>query len=164
MPHIHTEPGQIDYSADTFVVYQNKVLFRFHDKHKMWLAPGGHVELHETPEEAALREVKEETGLEVSLYQGALKQFSNEPDGQKELVAPLFMNVHNINSDHRHIAFIFAASAQTDTICEPEGYEKSGGCVWLTKEEIVAHPDIQESMKNYALKALELVGDWHTHN
>jgi len=37
-----------------------------HPKLKKWLPPGGHVEENESPPEAATREVKEETGLEIT--------------------------------------------------------------------------------------------------
>lgn len=39
---------------------------RRHDKYKIWLGVGGHIELDEDPNQAALREVKEEVGLAVS--------------------------------------------------------------------------------------------------
>jgi 8-oxo-dGTP pyrophosphatase MutT (NUDIX family) len=60
MPHIHEK---IDFTAETFIVYKNKVLLRLHDKYKFWASVGGHIELHEDPNEAAVREAKEEVGL-----------------------------------------------------------------------------------------------------
>ena len=38
-----------------------------HRKNHRWTQPGGHIEDDETPEECALREVFEETGLRVTL-------------------------------------------------------------------------------------------------
>lgn len=52
MPHIHEK---IDFTAEVFVVYKNKVLLRLHDKYKIWLSVGGHIELHEEPNQAAVR-------------------------------------------------------------------------------------------------------------
>ena len=56
MAHIHEK---IDFTVEVFVVYQDKVLLRKHDKYGMWLSVGGHIELDEDPNETALREVKE---------------------------------------------------------------------------------------------------------
>lgn len=54
MAHIHEK---IDFTVEVFVVFQNKVLLRKHDKYKIWLSVGGHIELDEDPNQAALREV-----------------------------------------------------------------------------------------------------------
>lgn len=40
---------------------KTKVLMIYHTRLRKWIIPGGHVEGHEAPHEAALRETKEET-------------------------------------------------------------------------------------------------------
>ena len=60
MPHVHEK---IDFTASVFIVNGDAVLLGKHEKFHRWLQPGGHIELDEDPNEAALREVKEETGL-----------------------------------------------------------------------------------------------------
>jgi 8-oxo-dGTP pyrophosphatase MutT (NUDIX family) len=50
-------------TASAIVVGEEGVLLHFHKKLRMWLQPGGHIEANETPLDAALREVFEETGL-----------------------------------------------------------------------------------------------------
>ncbi len=67
MPHIHEK---IDFTAEVFIVHKDRVLLRMHDKFKIWLSVGGHVELDEDPIEAAVREVKEEVGLDVTIVGG----------------------------------------------------------------------------------------------
>ena len=64
MPHIHEK---IDFTVEVFIVYKNKVLLRMHDKHKIWLSVGGHIELDEDPIQAAICEVKEKLGLMLKL-------------------------------------------------------------------------------------------------
>lgn len=158
MPHIHTEPGQIDCTADVFVVHvpTKRVLVRYHDKHDMWLVPGGHIELHEVPPEAAVREVLEETGLAVTLWKGnQLFEYQNER--YLELVPPIALNVHDIGPDHRHLSLVYFATSETTDISEPDGHEKSRGCLWLTRDELMTHPDIHETIKWYGAKALDIL-------
>ncbi len=57
MAHIHEK---IDFTASVYIVFKNKVLLHKHKKLGIWLQPGGHIELDEDPNEAALREAKEE--------------------------------------------------------------------------------------------------------
>lgn len=45
-----------------------KVLLLHHRKFDKWMPPGGHVESWENPMEAAIREAREETGLDIAPY------------------------------------------------------------------------------------------------
>src|SRR5258708_19203529 len=56
-----------DFTVATFVVRDETVLLLWHRKLQMWLPPGGHIEPNELPDEAAVREVAEEAGIEVEL-------------------------------------------------------------------------------------------------
>jgi 8-oxo-dGTP pyrophosphatase MutT (NUDIX family) len=78
MAHIHTKPGQVDHTVEVFVVSGGKVLLRKHDKYGIWLSVGGHIELDEDPNQAALREVKEEVGLDTELLQPETLEVSND--------------------------------------------------------------------------------------
>src|SRR6185436_11082971 len=53
--------------ATGYVVRDGKTLLLYHKKLKMWLPPGGHIDEGELPEEAVLREIREETGLEAEV-------------------------------------------------------------------------------------------------
>ena len=53
------------FTATVYILNDQKVLLHRHQKTGKYLPPGGHIEKNETPVEAALREVKEEAGIEV---------------------------------------------------------------------------------------------------
>ncbi|KGX86089.1 NUDIX hydrolase [Pontibacillus litoralis] len=59
-------PGHITGSG--FILDEEHMLLIYHPFLKMWIQPGGHVEAGESPLEAAIREVKEETGIDVHLH------------------------------------------------------------------------------------------------
>ena len=152
MAHIHEK---IDFGADTFVVNGNSVLLRIHDKYKEWYAPGGHIELDEDPEEAALREVKEEVGLMVLL---AGKRAQSGDPNEKEVLVPRFINRHRINATHEHVCFIYFATSSTREILQGEN-EKTCEIKWFTKDEL-ADPKygIKERVQFYARAALDELG------
>lgn len=161
MAHIHTEPGQIDYIAEVFIVHKNKVLFRLHEKNHKWIAPGGHVELDETLQEAAVREAKEEVGLDVVIWRGKPLAEAGNDIGSIEchdLILPAFSNIHRVDENHRHLVFVFFGTSASDQVVQPDNHEKTE-CRWLTKDEVEAADYIFPTAKVYALKALECLAD-----
>lgn len=150
MPHIH---DKIDFTVEVFVVYNNKVLLRKHDKYKMWLSVGGHIELDEDPNQAAVREVKEEVGLDITIFDKDTPSFKLE--NYKELIPPKFLNRHRINPTHEHVTLIYFAKSSSDKIKQSED-EQSEECKWFTKEELDSPLyNINNNVKFYAKKALE---------
>lgn len=156
MPHIHTNPGEIDRTSTVYIVHvpSKRVLLRLHDKYQILLPPGGHIENYQTAPEAAIAEAKEEVGLDVILWRGN-QLFEYENKSYLELVPPVALNVHFISAEHRHEDHVYFATTETMDIVEPDGREKSGGCSWLNREEILDHPELEERIKRYSLKALE---------
>jgi 8-oxo-dGTP pyrophosphatase MutT (NUDIX family) len=149
MPHLDEK---IDFTTSALIVHENKVLLRRHDKYKIWLSVGGHIEADEDPNQAVIREVKEEVGLTITLVGKAMK-FQDEND----LIPPRFLNRHHINETHEHIDMIYFATTDDTTITEGET-EKSDEIRWFTKDELMDPTlDTKESMRYYALKALEEV-------
>lgn len=157
MPHIHEK---IDHVSELLIVNGDGVLLRMHDKYDMWLPPGGHVELDEDFVEAALREAKEETGLDVELFTDAYKKVdTGERDifGEWELPIPRFINRHRINETHEHISFVYFGTSNNRDINPAEG-EKRDGFKWFTKSELEDPAcEVNVSVKKYALAALDTV-------
>lgn len=158
MPHIHTKPGEIDRTSTVYIVHvpSKRVLFRNHDKYKKLLPPGGHIENYQTAPEAARAKAREEVGLDIDLWDGN-RLFQYPGSDHTELIPPVALNIHAITPEHRHEDHVYFAVTQTMDTIEPEGREKSGGCHWFTKEEIIAHPELEERIRQYSLKALEIL-------
>jgi 8-oxo-dGTP pyrophosphatase MutT (NUDIX family) len=155
MPHIHTEAGQIDMTSEVFVVYENTVLLRLHDKYKLWLSVGGHIELDEDPNEAAIREVKEEVGLDIQLYgQDRLKE--RNKDNQKDLVVPFSMNRHTISPTHDHVTLTYFATANTSKVVPESSHDQWH---WFTMQELEENKfGIQANIVRDAMAALRTLG------
>ena len=154
MAHVHE---LIDFTVSVFVVYKDKVLVRKHEKYHTWLAVGGHIELNEEANAAALREVKEEVGLDVKLIPPP--HWHDFPKIKRsetytELIPPFLLNIHNIDDVHQHHDMFFVAVSESDEVV-PEN--KDDEWLWLTKEELQMHPEISGRIKNYALTALNAV-------
>ena len=150
MAHIHEK---IDFTVEVFLVNKDKVLLRLHEKYKIWLSVGGHIELDEEPNQAAIREVKEEVGLDIQLID-ELRPFKEESNDYKELIPPKFMNMNRINQTHQHVTLTYFAKASTDQIV-PESPTDIWKWVDLVELEVM---DVKPSIKFYARKALEELG------
>jgi 8-oxo-dGTP pyrophosphatase MutT (NUDIX family) len=93
------------FTVAVFVVWEGKILLHLHRKLGMWLPPGGHIEKDELPDEAALREVLEETGIRVRLV-GERREDVTDP---VQLHRPAGVQLENIEPGHQHIDLIYFA-------------------------------------------------------
>ena len=93
------------FTVAVFVVWEGKVLLHLHRKLGMWLPPGGHIERDELPDDAAVREVFEETGVEVELV-GERRADVEDPI---QLHRPAGVQLENIGPGHQHIDLIYFA-------------------------------------------------------
>lgn len=64
-----TTPVQVErhHTATAYIVAGRRTLLLWHARLRMWLPPGGHCEPNEDPATAAIREAREESGLDVAV-------------------------------------------------------------------------------------------------
>ncbi len=71
----------------------------------MWLPCGGHIEPNELPDVAAVREVLEESGVEIELVGERVLEITDP----RQLVRPRGIQLERISQDHEHIDLIYFA-------------------------------------------------------
>lgn len=146
MAHIHEK---IDFTASVYIVHEGKILLHLHKKLNKWLQPGGHVELDEDPNQAAIREAKEETGLDVELIGNPrLPELKDEPT---DIVPPKFLNRHRFNDVHEHIDLSYFARVVGGTLTPEEGVDMR----WFSRDDIEGEMiELHPVTRAYSLAAL----------
>lgn len=160
MPHLHTQPGQYDYTVSGYLVHDNKTLLIKHKYLPIWTAPAGHVELNATPIEALFKEIHEEAGiqqadLELIETTPTTKTMERGKDNYY-LPVPFDMEYHSIDTDHSHINMAYILKSATNHV-EPKVGE-SNTFKWFTIEELAAFGETRPAIINQAIYAINYVG------
>ena len=135
-----------EFCASVFVVnpIDKKILLCHHQKFNRWVQPGGHIEDDELPEETALRETYEETGVRVRLLG---ERFPREDD----FIRPLGIQRNRGKDGSLHIDITYVGiPINQDNVIEDDEIDR---CAWFSLEElndIEVLPDIKISF-NYIL-------------
>ena len=150
MAHLHE---RIDFTVAIFVVHDGKVLLIHHRKLDKWLPLGGHIELDEDPEQAALREAKEESGLDVQLLG---ERPPTTGPGTRALIAPRFLDIHRITDTHEHIGLIYWARPNGGAVSLSA--DEHHDIRWCGVDDLEKlQPPMSQAVKWYCRKAIEEV-------
>jgi len=135
----HDRPMKEHHSAGAVVIADGRVLILRRSDREEWVFPKGHLEPGERPEDAAVREVREETGLEVTL---------SAPLGSTEYRFRQGSRTH-----HKVVDWFLAAASSGEIELEPFF------SAWRLEEEaeasrLLTHPEDRETLAR-ALDALK---------
>jgi 8-oxo-dGTP pyrophosphatase MutT (NUDIX family) len=120
-----TDKSKKHFTASALIINKDgKVLLVNHKKLGVWLYPGGHVEWHETPDEAVIREVKEETGVNVKIIGDRDDSLSHQETDVSVLHHPYAILCEKIGGDeaHYHTDLIYLCEMENDVCdlcCDP---------------------------------------------
>jgi 8-oxo-dGTP pyrophosphatase MutT (NUDIX family) len=92
-----------DLAVSTFVVWRAQVLLHRHALLGLWLPCGGHVEPDELPDDAAVREVEEESGVRVRL----VGDHPIDAPGPRPLTRPRGVQLEAIAPGHEHVDLVY---------------------------------------------------------
>lgn len=133
--------------ATVYVVNDGAVALHEHEKLGMWLPPGGHIDRDELPHEAGLREVHEETGLDVELVADADGTASDSARPLPEPEQFKLEDIDRIDGDvaHQHIDFVYYAHTDNRELSPSDGEARASAWEWFTKSELRERRDELEA-------------------
>jgi 8-oxo-dGTP pyrophosphatase MutT (NUDIX family) len=140
------------FTVAVFVVHQRRVLLHYHRKLGKWLPPGGHIEDNELPDDAALREVREETGVDVELV-GPYGLVEPPVDAPRQLIVPAGIQVEPIYPGHEHIDLVYFARPIGPVEIDA-ALAESDQVAWYGAEEL-RRLGASEEIQTWALRALD---------
>lgn len=121
-------------TVTTFIFDDERTLLILHPRYKKWMAPGGHLEKDEIPHCGAVREAKEETGLDIEIISGE-EDFHLHTPYAKSLPRPYLCLLEDVpanssKSAHQHIDMIY--------IGRPISFTLGGAhsCRWMGSAEV----------------------------
>lgn len=132
-------PGEKHFTSSVFIITKEtprRVLLLHHKKLNSWLQPGGHIEERENPVEAAVRETKEETGIDISGYLKVGKEIDEYasylplPDYFLEEKIP----PHKDKLEHYHLDLLYVVQIPHQELIHNKKESLNSG--WFTKEEM----------------------------
>jgi 8-oxo-dGTP pyrophosphatase MutT (NUDIX family) len=142
-----------DFTVAVFVVCEARVLLHWHRKLRMWLPPGGHIEVNELPDDAAIREVAEETGLAVTLI-GARGLPTSAPGDPEQLVVPAGIQLEAIGESHEHIDLVYFAVIPDAHIERPP--QPNDEFQWVHVDDMATLP-ISNEVRAWSCRAIQEV-------
>ncbi len=136
-----------DFVASVYIVKDGKVLMIHHKKMGMWLPPGGHTNENELPTECAIREAKEEAGVDIEIIGQ-----EEHHDRVKVMLHPKIVQLEDIEPGHQHIDLIYFGKLK-DKMQEIRNDDKGVNEVrWFSREELDEAPTL---VKIQAIRAIE---------
>jgi 8-oxo-dGTP pyrophosphatase MutT (NUDIX family) len=140
------------YTATVYIFTDTKprkILLLHHRKHNVWNPPGGHQEAWENPVEAAIREVKEETGLDISTYLEpntpiGKGQYLPQPVRMLEVIVP----AHEDEPKHYHIDLQYHVTMPEQSVTHAEAEAHDIGWFTLAEtEQLTTFTDVRQTLR-----------------
>ena len=148
------------YTATVYIVAGGATALHEHKRLGIRIPPGGHVHRDELPHEAAVREVREETGHDPDLV-------ADDPgirtDTGRSLPQPRYQMLYDIDVcdgevAHQHVDHVYFARVDSRDIDPADGEEGPEVWDWYTPADLRA-TGVDEDVVQIGTEAIETVGD-----
>ena len=147
--------------ATVYVVNGGATALHEHGKLDMWLPPGGHLDRDELPHEAAVREAREELGLDIELVapSGDLRS-----EAARSIPQPRHFLLEDIDGwngevTHQHADFVYYGRAGSRDLDPGPDEAPAAAWEWFTPEQLRANADrFPDDVVEAGQRAIETVG------
>ncbi len=139
--------------AAGYLVKDDKVFLAHHKKFDKWTPPGGHIEENETPDQALIREWKEEVNLDIEIIPAHESAFGGDSNATP-IPMPFHIDLEREGFDVPHIGYFFYLklknSDQEISILKSEVHDAR----WFSEEELKNIPTFDQvrALARYAIK------------
>ena len=146
-------------------MHDGAVLLHYHRRLARWLPPGGHVDPDELPDAAAVRETREEVGVEVEVVDAVSGEYWDDARSQgmpTRLPSPMGIQLEDIpsrpgNPAHQHIDLVYVAKVVAGASTMPTDVEGGSAPRWC-KPDQWATLGLTPEVVSWAEAAIRIVG------
>ena len=141
------------YFSAGYFVKDGKVLLAHHKKFNKWTPPGGHIEEGETPDQALVREWKEELNIDIEILPAYKSAFEGDSNATP-IPMPFYIDLEREGFDVPHIGYFFYVKSKnvSDVINIQKDELHSIG--WFSENDLASLPTFEQvkSLAAYAIK------------
>ena len=136
-----------------YLIRDNKVLLVHHKKFNMWVPAGGHIEENETPDQALIREWKEEVGLDIAILPAHESAFAGDSN-ETPIPMPFHLGLEREGFDVPRIGYYFYVA----TISKEQGVKfqvsELFDAKWFSEEDLAELETFDQvrALAKYAIK------------
>ena len=146
------------FTATVYVVNDGATALHEHPGLGIRLPPGGHVDRDELPHETALREAREETGLDPTLLTDH-REIASETS--RSIPRPRHLMLADVNRfgdrvGHQHVDHVYFARVDSRRIDPAEGEEPAAAWDWYTPAALRA-ADVDDDVRELGIEAIDVV-------
>jgi 8-oxo-dGTP pyrophosphatase MutT (NUDIX family) len=148
------------FTATVYLVADGATALHEHPRLGIRLPPGGHVDRGELPHEAALREAREETGLEPTLL---TDHDDVRSDTARAIPRPRHLMLADVNVcgdevGHQHVDHVFYATVERRVIDPAPDEPGPDAWAWYDPDDLRA-TDIDADVRELGIEAIETASD-----
>ncbi len=126
-----------------YLIKDGKVFLAHHKKFNKWTPPGGHIEENETPDQAVVREWKEELNLDVEVVPAHESAFAGDSNATP-IPMPFHIDLEREGFDVPHIGYFFYVKLLDENQIVRLQADELHSAKWFSADELADLPTFEQ--------------------